>query len=463
MNKRPTAIFIALAAWFLLVLLACTLSNSSEPPTLVPQASATPPPTIGYSTLAPNQYPQQATQLSPAVAPPDTTLLNLMNQVDADRMFVNIDALANMQTRRVNSSSATPGVGIDAAADYVLKQFNAIRDQSYQNSFSVLTQDFPINWDNMQSTGRNIIGILSGTDVGGGVYVIGAHYDSINYNFNDPTGYAPGADDNATGVAALLEIARIMSQHRHRATIMFVAFSAEEIQRMGSKAFVSDYLQANNISVNAMLNMDIIGSDTGPDGSIDDKDLRLYSADPNESTSRQLAREMNLIGARMDPAMKLIVEGTVDRANRYSDHMSFSDAGYPAVRFVEADEEINREHSERDTIDDVQAGYLVNATQSILVCLTALADGPRPPQNVDLRQNSDGTRTLHWEPSPGAAGYVVALRQPDGLFYSDYFETSDTSVTWDGFVASRYTALAIAAVDSSGLMGPLSQEFTITS
>ena len=234
----------------------------------MPRATSTPPPTIGYSTLAPNEYPAAG---DPGRAnrrrSPDTTLLSLLNQVDAGSP---VSARLMRWSGCARAVSTRPRArrpkGIDAAANYVLNQFNQIRDQSYQNSFSVLTQDFPINWDDTQSTGKNIIGVLQGTEVGGGVIVLGAHYDSIYYNFDDSAAYAPGANDDASGIAALLEIARIMSQRRHRATIMFVAFSAEEIQRTGSKAFVSDYLRANNINVDAMLNMDIIGSSTGPDG-----------------------------------------------------------------------------------------------------------------------------------------------------------------------------------------------------
>ena len=380
MNRRSPAVFTLLLLWFLLVLLACTLTNEPTP-TLVPRATSTPPPTIGYSTLAPDQYPQQATQLAPIPSQPNVTLMGLTQQVDADRMFVTIDALVGMRTRRVNSAGAGAGQGIDAAAAYVLDQFNQIHNNSYQNTFSVFTNDFPINFDDQQSTGRNIIGVLQGSQVGGGVIILGAHYDSISYNFTDSAAYAPGADDDASGIAALLEIARIMSQHRHRATIMFVAFSAEEIQRVGSKAFVSGYLQANpNINVNAMLNMDIIGSSTGPDGDVNDKELRVFSADNNDSRSRQLARALNLISVRLSPQMKIVVQAAVDRQGRYGDHMSFSDAGYPAVRFIEALEDFNRQHSDRDTIDDVQASYLVHVTQTILTCMTALADGPPAPQ-----------------------------------------------------------------------------------
>jgi Peptidase family M28 len=462
MNRRSAAIFTLLPLWFLLVLLACNLTEQPEP-TLVPRATSTPPPTIGYSTLAPDQYPQEATQLAPVPQSPNNTLLSLNSQVDADRMFVTIDALVGMRTRRVNTAGMGSGQGIDVAADYVLDQFNQIHNSSYQGSFAVGTNDFPINFDDTQSFGRNIIGVLQGSDVGGGVIVLGAHYDSISYNFTSSAAYAPGADDDASGIAALLEIARIMSQHRHRATIIFVAFSAEEIQRAGSKAFVTDYLQAKNININAMLNMDIIGSNTGPDGSINDKEIRVFSAGNNNSRSRQLARALNLISVRLSPQMSIVVQDAEDRQGRYSDHMSFSDAGYPAVRFIEALEDFSRQHSDRDTIDDVQAGYLVAATKTILSCMTALADGPPAPQNIQLREAGGGMRTLVWEKVPGATSYIVALRRPDGLIFSDYFETTDFSSTWDGYVAAKYTSLAIAAVDENGLMGPLSSEFAITS
>jgi hypothetical protein len=256
-----------------------------------------------------------------------------------------------------------------------------------------------------------------------------------------------------------------MSQRRHRATIMFVAFSAEEIDRIGSEAFVEDYLRAEGSSfdVTAMLNMDIIGSSTGTDGGVNDKEVRLYSAEPNESRSRQLARALNLIGVRLYPEMKIIVQDTVDREGRYSDHISFSDAGYPAVRFIESLEDFSRQHSDRDTIDDIQAGYLVNATKTILACVTALADGPPPPGNISLRAAANNQRTLVWERVPGALGYIVALRRPESLIFNDYFPLSDISVTWDGFVASSYASLAIASVDENGLIGPLSPEFAITS
>ena len=464
LNRRNSSTLLLLGAWFSLLLLACNIVGPPQPPpTLVPRATSTPPPTIGYSTLAPNELPPGVTPVAPIPAPPDLTIVNLMNQVDADRLFVSIDTLVNMRTRRVNSSGA-PDQGIDAASNYILNQFNVIREQSFQNSFSVATQEFPVNFEGTSSTGKNIIGVLSGTEVGGGVYILAAHYDSISYNFNDSAAFAPGANDNGSGIAALIEIARIMSQRPHRATIMFVALSAEEANRAGSIAFVEGYLRANpQIDVKGMINMDIIGSSTGADGSVNDREIRLYSAEPNESRSRQLARSLNLIAEYHALDLNIIVQETVDREGRYGDHMSFSDAGYPAVRFIEALEDFTRQHSDRDTIDDIQAGYLRSATQTILTGMTALADGPPPPENIVLRPAENGQRTLVWERAPGATGYIVALRRPDGLIFSDYFPMSDISVTWDGFVASRYTSLAIASVDQNGLIGPMSFEFEIAS
>ena len=314
MKRRTAVVFTLLPLWFLLVLLACNLTESPEPPTLVPRATSTPPPTIGYATLAPNEYPEQATQISPNIAHSDTTLLSLLNQVQPDRLLQHVDVLYGMRTRHVLSSKISSTEGIGAAAAYVLDQFNQISAQSYQNNFVVQTQEFPVSWADQETTGKNIIGVMQGTEVGRGVVVIGAHYDSISVDWNNGNANAPGANDDASGIAALLEMAQIMSQRRHRATVIFVAFAAEEIRRQGSIAFVSDYIRARNIPVTAMLNMDIIGSQTGPEGAVNDRQIRMYSAGENNSTSRQLARELHLIASRLAPAMEIDVQPAVDRA-----------------------------------------------------------------------------------------------------------------------------------------------------
>jgi hypothetical protein len=440
--------------------LACNLTSDSRPPTIIPRASATPPPTIGYPTIAPDELPQEATITAPDTD--ETVLLGVLNQVQPDRLFTHVSALQAFNTRHVNSSTIDPNQGIGAASNYILDQFNQIQNGS-QGRFVVLEpHQFTIDWGEQQSVGQNIIGVLSGRETGGGVILIGAHYDSTSSDFESGTAYAPGANDNATGVAALIEIARIMSERQPRATVMFVAFSGEEINRRGSIAFVNDYLLPNDIPIDAMINLDIIGSSTSPSGATIDDQIRLFSTEPNNSSSRNLARAINLIASRHAPMMSVEVEPTVDREGRYSDHISFSDVGFPAVRFIEYYEDPNRQHTDRDTLNTVRPSYLVPATQTILAISTALADGPRAPRSISLRDNSDGNRTLVWETTPGAETYVVALRQPGSLVYNYYFDVNGNSVIWDGFLPSRWEAIAIAARDADGLMGPLSDEFIIT-
>jgi bacterial leucyl aminopeptidase len=448
---------ILLALWFTLVALACTLT--SEPPTVAPRATDTPPAmaTLGFATLSPEEMPQQQpTQ----VASFDGEMFNLYNQVQSDRLLYHIDTMQNFHTRHILSSFEHPDQGIGAAYRYIKGQFENIQAQS-QGRLFVFTHDFPVAWNGINTTGRNVVAVIQGTEVGAGVILISAHYDSRALNLDDYTGYAPGANDNASGVAAMIEIARILSARQQRATIMFVAFSAEEIGRIGSIAFVTDYIQRENIPLTAVINLDIIGSETGPDGSINYSQIDLFSAGPDDSSSRRLAREVNFLAFNSPLDMEIVVRDREDRAGAYGDHSSFSNRGYAAVRFTETNEELQRRHTERDTIHDIQARYMSRATQTVLTVVTSLAGGPRPPRNLSLRDQGNGVRTLVWEPVDGATSYVVALRRPGSLIYDQQFEWPTNSVDWDGFSPDRYAAVAVSARDGSGLLGPLSDEYAL--
>ncbi len=456
-RTRLTALI--LLVYGALIAIACTLS--SEPaPTIVPRATNTPPPTIGYATLSVTELPPGIPTSAPRI---DARLISLLSQVEPDRLILHVNALANMYTRHVLSVQNNPTMGIGAAYNYVRSQFELIRDQSRGNLVLGADHEFPFEWAGVQSVGRNIVAVIPGTETGAGILVIGSHYDSISLAWEDGNAFAPGANDNASGIAALLEIARVMSQRQHRATVMFVAFSAEEIQRAGSIAF-AEYLLQQNFDVNWMLNMDIIGSSTGADGSINEREIRVFSADPNDgpgSESRQLARAVQLIINRHVPDMTAILVPSGDREGRYGDQLSFSDRGFAAVRFIEANEEPSRTNNDRDTTDDVQALYLTRSTQTILAAATALADGIRPPQNIVLRDDGNGMRTLRWEERPEAAGYLIALRPVGATSYVDTFVIADPFVQWDQFIPSRYAGVAISAIDEDGLLGPFSFEYQI--
>ncbi|MBI5671032.1 MAG: M20/M25/M40 family metallo-hydrolase [Chloroflexi bacterium] len=452
--KRTTCRSILTLAWLALVALACNLGTPDAPPTLVPRPTETLQPTIGYNTLSPEELPQPIVTAPPA----DANLANILNRVESDRLFLHVDALQRMYTRHVNSADA-PDRGVAAAYRYIRAQFEEIQKSS-GGAFSIFDHPFTLNWAGVTTVQYNIVGIIQGKEVGGGIVLVGAHYDSISMDPNDPNYNAPGANDNASGVAALIELARILATRPHRATIMLVAFGAEEVGRKGSIELVK-YLQERQIPVNYMINLDIIGSQDGPNGELADRQIRAYSSGPNESPSRQLARMLELINFQYMPSMQVLVADEVDRAGRYGDHMSFSEMGIPAVRLIEAQEEPQRHHTPMDTIEDIEATYLMRSTQTTLAAITVLADGPAPPRNLSLRDTGTGKRTLIWEPSPGAASYIIALRRPTALTYDQQFPWTGTSVEWEGFVSSQFAGLIVVAVDANGLMGPPSPEYVI--
>lgn len=453
MKSKTPVIWSLILGLLLAAALACNLSAEQQP-ILPARPTNTPPPTLGYATLSPAQLPAQETAIPAA----QLNMINLLNRVEGDRLIIHVDTLQRFGTRHVLSSQSDPTKGIGAAQNYILSQFNQISQQT-QGGLFVYPQPFEFSFNDVDTYGTNIIAVLTGTEVGSGVIVVGAHYDSISIPFTDGSVTAPGANDNGSGVAALLELARVLAQRPHRQTIMFVAFAAEEIGRRGSQFFVQTLrAQTPPIPVVAMLNMDIIGSATGPNGAVNDTQIRLYADGGLNGTSQALARAINLYDYLYVPEMETLILDAPDRQGRYSDHLSFSDAGMPAVRFVELLEDTARQHNDADVVDDIQVIYITRATQTVLAAITAMADGLRPPSNISVRDLGGGLRRLLWDPVQGASGYLVALRAPGALNYQ-FFEITGNTVDWDGFTAARFTALAIASRDADGLYGMLSPEF----
>lgn len=446
---------IAILGGFLLLMVACNLGTSENaPPTLAPLSTRTPPPTLGYVAAGPARV--RGIGATPA-APADIEFNRILDQVESDRLMTHIRTLQDFYTRHVNSSQASISRGIGAARTYIAGQFESYRQASGGNLY---TFDLPfesVTPDGERRAQVNLVAVIQGTAVGAGTVLVGAHYDSIGRPLDSVDVYAPGANDNGSGVAAVLELARIMSQNRYKATVMFVLFSAEEVGRQGSKAFAS-WIHEDQTDLIGMINVDTIGNVHDRNGLVNDRELRVFSAGPNESSvSRRLARMVNFLGFNYNVNLDLVVQDAIDRENRYGDHFSFSELDFPAIRLINAyEEKLNGDPT--DTIEYIEAGYLRDTTRAILAVLTALADGPRPPNNIVMRA-SEGEQELVWEPVADATGYIIALRRPGGLFYERQIVHSETSLAWDGF--TDYSGIAIAARDAHGLTGPLSQELAL--
>ncbi len=442
----------AVLSGFILLLLACNLGTSDNaPPTLAPLPTFTPRATLGY--VAPRPVVISEINVT-AAAPSENIVPALLEQVESDRLLAHIRSLQDFRTRHIGSSQVSPREGIGAARKYIKDQLEILSAASGGNLYTFEQSFEAFVTADEKSTQYNIVGAISGAEVNAGTIIIGAHYDSVGTPLISSEAYAPGANDNGSGVAALLEFARIMSSRQYRATIMFVFFSAEEFNRQGSINFAA-WVQDKNIDVLGMINVDTIGNVHDRNGNRNDRQIRVFSAGPNEaSVSRKMAREANFLAYNYNLDLDLQVQDEIDRQNRYGDHFSFSELGYPAIRLINAYEEKNNADP-TDTIEFIEPEYLRDAAQTILALVKSLADGPRPPANIVLRNRDDGKRELVWEPVADAAGYIVALRPPNSLIYQQ-FSFEETKLAWDGF--SDYAGIAIAAKDERGVIGPLSRE-----
>jgi len=464
--KKNTRNTLSLILWFSLLAIACNLTSTESPPTIVPRTSiaATPGPTLGFATQPPGAGGNVVATTIAQQTQVDVEIYNLLNEVQQDRLYTHVDALVNFHTRHANSTQTSLDRGVGAAFNYINNQMKAIQ-QRHPEHFTVFPDghEFTMAYNGLESTQRNVVAILQGTEAGAGTIIVGAHYDSRTDNQNDASGYAPGAVDNGSGVAAVLELARVLADKPQRATIMFVLFAAEEVGRVGSREFVQNYLQRYNFSTEDtyMINLDTIGSWNDSEGNINDAEIRVFSPGPNNSPSRQLARTIDFIGFNFGLDLDPILIDGLDRDGRWGDQQSFSDEGYPAVRFIEAlEDHYNREG--RDTIDKLEPAYLAKSTRTVLGVIMSLSGGPRPPTNMALRPgNNPEEQYLIWEPVPDAASYIVGVRRAGDLNVSAQFNVVEPrTADWGRW--REFEAVSIAAVDANGMIGPLSDEYLIS-
>ncbi|NJL92616.1 MAG: M20/M25/M40 family metallo-hydrolase [Anaerolineae bacterium] len=460
-------------AWLWLVIglglmgLACSLSTEL-PPTLVPStpiATITPEQAFAPPTLAPQPFAITPPPQAPAATPVNIIRPYNLDQVSTERMMGNINTLVSFESRHVLSTASTT-TGIAAAERWITNQLNEIRASSPfpDIRIDVYAHQFQYEFAGQQLIPSNVIMAVTGTDAAAGVVIIGAHYDTMSQAWTTGDNYQPGANDNASGVSAVLEIARHMVMQRNRATLVFVFFAAEETGRQGSLAFVNDYIKVQNIPVVAVFNLDSIGSPLGVRGERFDNKMRLYSEGPNDgANSRQLARMVHFAALNYLPNMVVEVRDATDRSGRWGDHMSFSDVGYPAVRLVEGADDPLVFHTPRDTVDRVDPLYLQRTTQVALAAVELMANGPNPPTLKPLRPSATdpASLTLEWSYSPFCASYIIALRRPDSLVYDRFFSVEGGALSVSSGEFKNYGWVTVGCVDTQGRLGRLAPELPV--
>ncbi|MBL7732450.1 MAG: M28 family metallopeptidase [Chitinophagaceae bacterium] len=397
---------------------------------------------------------------SQAIINRDPMIEKMAAEVSKDSLESYIRKMVSFGTRNTLSTQSDPKRGIGAARKWVLSKFNEFAQQSGGRLTAF------IDTTTLQKDGRrvdttlllgNVVATLKGTDPADDrIFIISGHLDNMRTNVMDRTGDAPGANDDASGVAALLECARIMSKKTFPATIMFVAFSGEEQGLLGAN-FMSDKAKRQGWNIEAVLNNDIMGSNHSNETNIiNNTRVRVFSEAfsvqdtgraainirslglENDGKARQLARYVKEIGERYVDNLEVVMVYRNDRFLRGGDHTPFVNRGYAAVRITEMNENYNHQHQDVRIENGIQYGdlpefmdfeYLRKNTCMNLVNLANLAKAPAMPQEVkvDTRKLTNYTN-LSWKPSKNGQvkGYYILIRETTSAFWQKKIFTTDT-------------------------------------
>ncbi|HET6941843.1 MAG TPA: M20/M25/M40 family metallo-hydrolase [Sphingomicrobium sp.] len=369
-----------------------------------------------------------------AAAPPspDAKLKEIIAPVSGAEMKRTVETLVSFGTRHTLSSQTDPKRGIGAALNWTQGQFK---------SFGLPTErpcdTFTGNRIPTPTRICDMVAIQRGTERPNDVVIITGHIDSRVTDPLNAKDDAPGANDDGSGTAAVIEAARVLSKHKFPGTIVFAALSGEEQGLYGGKVLAA-YAKAQGWNVVANLNNDIIGNSCGSDGICNDKLVRVFSEGPrwqghedlakqirslggeNDAPSRNISRFLDSLADRLQIGLDVMQVWRNDRFGRGGDHTEFLNAGYPAVRFSVAVENYNWQHQDLrtengikygDTIENMDFPYLEKITKLNVAALAAIASAPPPPEPKVEGAVSTDTK-IGWSAIPGAK-YIVRWRRTD--------------------------------------------------
>jgi hypothetical protein len=393
----------------------------------------------------------------------DPSIERMVKEVSADSLKSYITQMVSFGTRNTLSSTTDKSRGIGAARNWVLSKFNEFAKQS-KNRLSAF-----VDTTTYQSDGRridrainlgNVVATLKGTDPKDNrIFIITGHLDNMRSSATDSVGDAPGANDDASGCAAVLECARIMSKQNFPATIIFMTVSGEEQGLLGA-AYMAKKARRENWNIEAVLNNDIMGSNNSSETNIiDNTKIRVFSeafsvADTgrralnirslgleNDGKARQLARYVKEVGERYVDNLQVMMIYRNDRFLRGGDHTPFVENGYAAVRFTEMNENYYHQHQNVRTENGIVYGdltefmdfeYLKKNTAMNLANLANLSKSPGMPDSVKIEtRRLTNTSSITWQvPKAGKAkGYYLLVRETTSPVWQRKIFTLQTSMT----------------------------------
>jgi hypothetical protein len=421
----------------------------------------------------------------------DPALRQLLRQIDPRRIQATIERLVAFGTRHTLSSQTDPVRGIGAATDWVYQQMQGFAATS-GGRMTVQKQSFvqPVSSRvPVPTTITNVIATLKGTASPERFYVITGHLDSRVTDVLDFTSDAPGADDDGSGVACVLELARVFAGQRFPGTIVLATVAGEEQGTYGS-IFMANQMAAAGNDVQGMFSNDIIGASHSFDGHKPDpftvrmflegvptaataSDVALMKSvgGENDGVSRQLGRFVESVAPFSLTGMNLRSIWRRDRYLRGTDSLSFQAHGYPAARLSEPRENFNHEHQDVRVVDGVQFGdlvefvdfdYIARVTRVNAAALWGLASSPSTPKGLQMHTNPPGTlsgtnlTSLEWtaNPEPDLSGYEVVLRETTEADWTEKIPVGNgTQVTLD--ISKDNVQMGLRAVDDRGRHSPV--------
>jgi hypothetical protein len=365
----------------------------------------------------------------------DPRIEKIVAAVSEQRLRELLAKLVSFGTRHTMSDQASATRGIGAARNWILEEMRRSSERLRVSFDAHLVP--PSGRITREVDLRNVIAILPGKSPRR-IYVSG-HYDTVNIGGQnvsnaaapgtaggdrqtrpdfDPNVDANGANDDGSGTVLTMELARVFAESgiEFDATLVFITWAGEEQGLVGSAAHAKA-LAEQKVPVEAVFNNDIVGNSRGGNGIVDAESVRVYAIGPEDSPARSLARHIVRAAALYIPSHRVRPMAREDRFGRGSDQSSFTQNGYPAIVFREANENFSRQHGINDTIDGVDFGYLAQNARVNAAGVASLALAPPAPkvtndrgQNMLSRDPSGYDASLRWNPSSGAVAYRLYWR-----------------------------------------------------
>jgi len=409
---------------------------------------------------------KRALLLATFIASPLAAQTHPAQSVSEDRLRGDVETLVGFGTRHTLSSQTDPKRGIGAAVNWGLEEFKRIGAKC-GGCLEVLPVGETVTGSRIPNPTlvRNAVAIQRGSERPNEVVIVQGHIDSRVSDPLDFTTDAPGANDDGSGTALVLEAARLLSGTKYPTTIIYALLSGEE-QGLNGGRILADWAERQGFTVKAVLNNDIVGNSCGKDAYCEPKIVRVFSEGPradltdrlraaatrfggeNDTPSRNLSRWVAELAGEYADDMQVRQIWRTDRMGRGGDQVPFLQKGYPAIRFSVGVEDYDHQHQDLrtedgvfygDTIAEMDFAYLAGVTRLNVRALDALARAPMPPKvTVDAAVRVD--TEIKWKAVPGAATYDVATRATDAPEWSK----DRALVTIDGPQAANDAAVAEA-------------------